>query len=58
MKKNSQLHLSIDTLLLESLKKKADARGISLAEYCRSKLREGDHFEEIKIILNSVLNKR
>lgn len=58
MKRNGQLHLFIETELLDSLKENAMKRNITLSEYCRRKLREGDHFEEIKILLNKIANKR
>ena len=40
MKKNNQLHIFIETRLLNALKKEADDEGISLSELSRSKLRK------------------
>lgn len=57
MGKNSQLHLVLETNFLNLLKEKANVRKISLAEYCREKLREGDQFEEIKFLLKSIIKK-
>ena len=63
MKKNSQIHLFLETEDLESLKKQADNLGISVSEFCRQKLRECSQLsrieltvEEIKKKLNTKLN--
>ena len=63
MKKNSQIHLFLETEDLESLRKQADNLGISVSEVCRQKLRECSQLsrielrvEEIKKKLNTKLN--
>ena len=57
MKKNSQLHIVIETPLLESLRRQASEKGTSFAEYCRGKLRENSRLEIIERMLKEVLNK-
>ncbi len=56
-KKNSQLHLVVETKFLEEIKEKARKEEISLAEYCRTKLKEANKFEEIISLLNSLISK-
>ena len=57
MRKNSQLHLLIETNLLKSLKREAEENSTSLSEYCRKKLREGTRLEKIERMLKEILNK-
>jgi len=38
-KKNSHLHIVLETSLLESIKKEASIKGISIGDYCRRRLR-------------------
>ena len=56
-KKNSQLHLVVETKFLEGLKERARKEEISLAEYCRTKLKEVNQFEKIIFLLNSLIAK-
>jgi len=39
---NAQLHLVLDSCLLEKLKAKAAEKGVLLSELCRGRLGEGD----------------
>ena len=57
MKKNAQLHLLIETDLLELLKKESQKNSVGFAEYCRRKLRENCKLEIIERLLREVLNK-
>jgi len=57
VRKNSQIHLVIETEFLEKIKEKAKKEEISLAEYCRTKLKEANKFEEIISLLNSLISK-
>ncbi|MFH0808690.1 MAG: hypothetical protein V1888_03710 [archaeon] len=57
VRKNSQIHVVVETKLLEEIKEKARKDGISLAEYCRTKLKETVRFEEIIFLLNSLISK-
>jgi hypothetical protein len=55
MKKNSQLHIMLETDLIERLKREADGRMISLAELCRLKLKGSDRLEKIERLLERVV---
>jgi hypothetical protein len=57
MKKNSQLHLHLETELLERLKKEADEQFITVAELCRLKLRQASFSKEMYLILKSIEKK-
>ncbi len=57
MKKNYQIHLRIESDIIEQLKKQASASGISLAELFRKRIRDSCLLGRIEsLILN--LNKR
>jgi len=62
MKKNSRIHLWLETELKEKLENHAKENNISLNELCRQKLRENDRLskieyslEQIQIILNKYM---
>ncbi len=55
MKKNSQLHLMIETDVLEEMKKKAKEENISLSEWCRKKLREDPQLDRIESKLDKII---
>ena len=55
MQKNAQLHLLIESNLLEKLKEEAKENSVSFAEYCRQKLRAGSHIEETRKLLEELL---
>jgi hypothetical protein len=57
MKKNSQIHLKIETELLEKLKKEAQQNYISISEVCRNKLKKPDAMQEVLITLKSIERK-
>lgn len=57
MGKNAQIHLSIETELLELLKKESKNNSVMFAEYCRRKLRENCKLEVIERLLLEVLDK-
>ena len=56
-KKNSQIHLMIETSSRQMLEKESKERCISLAELCRQRLRENDELFKIKQMLEEVLKK-
>jgi len=58
MKKNSQIHLKIETDSLDKLKKQAQEEGISVSELCRKKLKGEDRLERIEMMLEKVLKIR
>lgn len=55
MKKNSQIHLVLETELLELLKKEALDREISISEHIRQKLRKNTQLTRIEILLEKLL---
>ena len=55
MKKNNQLHIFVETKLLNVLKKEADDREISLSELCRYKLRKIPQLDRIENKLDKAL---
>jgi hypothetical protein len=58
MKKNAQLHILLETRLLNQLKSEAAERGISMGEYCRSRLKKRPQLDRIEHKLDKVLKKR
>jgi hypothetical protein len=58
MKKNSHLHILIETNLLNKLKEEAKERKVSLGQLCRSKLRRQSQLDRIEGKLDKVLKKR
>ena len=57
MRKNSQIHLLIETELFELLKKEAEKSSVGFSEYCRRKLRENCKLEVIEMLLRKNLVK-
>lgn len=57
MKKNSQLHLHLETELLEQLKKEAEKSYTTVAELARLKLRNVNSSQEMIMILRSIERK-
>jgi hypothetical protein len=55
--KNSQLHLFLETDLLNKLRKEAKEQGVSVSSLCRQKLRNSYNLENIKKSLDE-LNKK
>jgi hypothetical protein len=47
-KKNSHLHIMIETSLINKVEKEAKEKGMSIAEFIRSKLRESDQLDRIE----------
>jgi predicted DNA binding CopG/RHH family protein len=57
MKKNSHLHILIETPLLNKVKDEAHKRGLSLGQFCRQKLRKHDQLDRIEGKLDRTLKK-
>ncbi|MFC2138973.1 hypothetical protein ACFLTE_12460 [Bacteroidota bacterium] len=55
MKKNSQLHVVIETHKLNRLKEEAKEQGVSLAELCRQKLKPRPQMDRIEGKLDKLL---
>lgn len=54
MKRNSQIHLWLETELKELLEKQAQDAKLSINELCRQKLRENDRLTKIEIVLDRI----
>jgi len=57
MKKNSHLHILIETNLLNKLKVEAEERETSLGQLCRSKLRKQPQLNRIEEKIDRALKK-
>lgn len=57
MKKNSQLHLWIETELIEKLRKQAEENNLPVAELCRLKLRENSQLDRIESFIKELDKK-
>ena len=57
MKKNSQIHLFLETDLKEKLEKQAWERELSVSEWCRIKLRENSQLTKVEILLENLIKK-
>jgi hypothetical protein len=58
MKKNCQLHLFLESDLLERLRQEADNNQLSISELCRQKLREYSGLIKIELMLENLLENR
>ena len=54
MKKNAQLHIALETKLLEKLQEEAKEYDISIAELCRQKLRKNHQLTKIELMIDSL----
>ena len=54
MKKNSKIHVFLETDLKEQLKKQAENEGISFAELCRRNLRESSKLNKFESMLEQI----
>ena len=54
MGKNSQIHLFLETEVLQSLKIKAKELGMPLSKLCRKKLGESSQLDRIELILKEI----
>lgn len=54
MKKNSQIHIFLETPLREKLIQQSDEQGISLSEICRNKLKENSQLTKIEIMIEQI----
>jgi len=51
MKKNSQLHIWIETPLFEKLKREAEESGMGYPELCRKKLRDSPRLDRLEFMI-------
>ncbi len=57
MKKTFQLHLRMEHLLIEQLRKQAEESDLSLAELCRHKLKANTQLTRIERLLENLSNQ-
>lgn len=57
MKKNSQIHIWLETELKEKIERQAQEDNISLGELCRQRLRENSKLVKIEMMLNELITK-
>jgi hypothetical protein len=57
MKKNSQIHLFLETDLKEKLEKQAQEQELSFSELCRQKLKENDRLMRIEDMLEKLISR-
>lgn len=55
LKKNSHLHIVIETTILNEMKKRVEVEGTSLSEWCRKKLREDSQLDRIEGKLDKII---
>jgi hypothetical protein len=56
-KKNSHLHMMIETSLINKIEKQAKEKNMSVAEFVRQKLRENNQLDRIENKLDRLINK-
>lgn len=54
MGKNAQLHLVLESNLLEALKREADKENISVSELCRQKLNKNSQLTRIELMIEQL----
>jgi len=57
MGKNAHLHIVLETEFLNSLKKQARERMLSISELCRQKLYDSVQLDRIEMMLEKILYK-
>ncbi len=54
MKKNSQIHIYLETDLYDKLEKQAQENNISLSQFCRKKLQENSQLTRIEMNIEKI----
>ena len=54
MRKNFQIHLYLETELVEKLKKEAIEKNKSVSDICRQKLREDTQLDRIEMMIGKI----
>jgi len=57
-KKNSHLHMLIETSLMNKVEKRAKDKGISVAEFVRNRLREQEQLDRIEGKIDKITYKK
>ena len=56
--KNSHIHLSIETSIKERVKLEAFEEGITMAEFCRKRIRETAQLTRMELMLQRLLKRK
>ena len=56
IKKNAQLHIMIESGIVEEMTRKADRSGVTLSERCRNNLKDESQLDRIERKLNLLMN--
>jgi hypothetical protein len=56
--KNSRIYISIETQIKDRIKLEAFEEGVSIAEYCRQKIREQPRLARIELMLERLLKRK
>jgi len=57
-KKNSHLHIMIETSLMLKVEKQAKEKGVSVAEFVRQKLNGNDQLDRIEEKVDKIFNRK
>lgn len=57
MKKTFQIHLRIESEAIETLKKQAQENNLSLAEFCRQRLRGNSQLSRLESLIENLNNQ-
>lgn len=58
MKNNVRLYFRISSDFYEEIKKEAKDAGLSVAQFCRQKLKKSDKLDRVEIILEKLLKSK
>ncbi len=58
MKKNSKLHIALETKLFEKIKQEAKEQNIPIAELCRQRLKKNSQLTRIELMLERIIERR
>lgn len=56
LKKNSHLHLLLETSLMNKIEKEAKEKGMSVAEFVRKRLREAEQLDRIELKIDKIIS--
>ncbi len=56
MRKNTKIHLWLDSELKELITKRAKEEGLIISEFCRRKLRDDSRLARIELMLEKILS--
>ena len=57
MKKNAQIHLLIESEVVDRIKKEAEEKSVSWSEICRQRLRHNPQLDRIEFMIKEIEEK-